>query len=399
MTFRDGLKTKLQGKAKKPVVFFGSDAWFAAEFLPCGIAGIDWCLGGGASYGRLGELFGNYSSGKTYLLYLFLAMNQRQGGTSCLIESEFAYNEHFFRSIGGDPEALVLRPARTTQDAFSVIADVAKYVISQGDESQEKVVVGWDGIAAAGTKHLQQAGMQKVDLSKSISMSQGCQYVTDLVGESGIAVIATNQTRERIGDSTYDPMNRTQTPGGKAWPFFSSQRVELTFRGGFIRQVERDAKGRKKSGKSEEEEGAKKKGKSPPIGHWVEVYVDKNKLGPPHYTCRLPFYSYNDEEHPVYGTLTRMGVDYTEALFDFYLNSRFRLDPGETKRPVVKAVTANGWYAVDEELAPGAKKFQAKEWPKVLEEYPDLWHVVYREDSGKENDADTEAKSADRAGD
>jgi RecA/RadA recombinase len=363
-------------------VFFGSDDWFSCDFLPSGIAGVDWIIGQGIAYGRLGELFGGYSSGKTYLLYLFLAMNQRQGGTSVLIETEYAYDEQFFRSLGGDPESLILIPAPTTQFVFNSIANICKHVIKE--KTQEKVAVGWDGIAATNTKHLKDTGMDKADMSKPRAMSQGTSYITHLVSEAGIAVIATNQTRERIDDKSYDPMKRTHTPGGRAWPFHGSQRSELVFRGGYIRGVNRDAKGKKKDPDAN----------TPNIGHWVEVYVDKNKLAPPHLKCRLPFYSYDDEEHPVWGTLTRMGVDYAEALWDFYLNSRFRLDPANTKRPVVRAVTANGWYAVDESIAPGAPKFQAKDWPGVLESYPELWQVVYRQQPPQNEESDAGAATA-----
>jgi RecA/RadA recombinase len=355
--FADALKAKLQGKKRKPVVFSGTDEWFHAEMLPCGIAGIDWILGGGLAYGRLSELFGNFSSGKTYLLYLFLAMNQRMGGVSALFESEFAYDADFYRAVGGDPESLLIRPARTIQEVFDGMAEIAKHVATEGKD--EKVAIGWDGIAATGTKHLQDVGMEKRDMSKAAGMSQGTQYITDLIGESQVAVIATNQTREKIGDDTYDPMRRTHTPGGKAWPFHSSQRLELEFRGGFIRQF--DPKAKDNRGKE-------------PIGHWVRARVDKNKLAPPHLSCSLPFYSFNDEVHPVFGTPTRMGIDYAEALLEFYKDSRFRLVVGEEKRPVIS--TSGGWYRFDESLEYD-KSFHAKDFPSILEERPDLWQLAY----------------------
>lgn len=340
---------KLQGKKRKQVVFSGVDDCFHAEMLPCGVAGIDWILGGGLAYGRLSELFGNFSSGKSYLLYLFLAANQRLGGTSVLFESEFAYDETFYRAVGGVPEDLVVRPARTTQEVFEGIAEIAK----ETSGTQERVAIGWDGIAATGTKHLQDAGMDKRDMSKAFSMSQGTQYVTDLIGESKIAVIATNQTREKIGED-YDPMRRTHTPGGRAWPFHASQRLELTFRGGMIKQV--DSSG-KETGQT--------------IGHWVRARVDKNKLAPPHMSCDLPFYSFSGEIHPVFASTTRMGIDYAEALLDFYKNSRFKLS---NDLPVI--YTAGSWYKANDILDYG-KSFHAKDWPSVLEERPDFWHLAY----------------------
>lgn len=353
--FRDKLVSKLQGKKKKQVAYSGTDEWFHAEMLPCGIASVDWSLGGGVAYGRLSELFGNYSSGKTYLLYMFLAMNQRLGGTSALFETEFAYNAEFYQAIGGDPESLILVPCRTIQEVFDGMANIAKAVTDTG----EKVCIGWDGIAATGTKHLQDTGMDKRDMSKAAGMSQGTQYITDLIGASKVAVIATNQTRDTIGDDNYNWMGRSHTPGGKAWPFHSSQRVELTFRGGFIQRL--DDKGEPIKGRE-------------PIGHWVRAWVDKNKLSPPHLSCDLPFYSFNNERHPVFGTATRMGIDYAEALLKFYHESRFRIIDDAGSRPVI--TTAGGWYKLDPSLG-YEKAFHAKSWPLILAERPDLWNLVY----------------------
>jgi len=354
--FAEKIKKKIQGKRKKQAVFTGVDDWFKADLLPCGIAGIDWILGGGLAYGRLSELFGNFSSGKSYLLYLYLAMNQRLGGTSALFETEFAYNPDFYRAVGGNPESLLLVPCRTIQEVFDGMASIAKETTGTG----ERVCIGWDGIAATGTKHLQDTGMEKRDMSKAAGMSQGTQYITDLIGESKICVIATNQTRDTIGDETYDPMNRTHTPGGKAWPFHSSQRLELTFRGGYIKQV-LEVGGKEIEGKE-------------PVGHWVRARVDKNKIAPPFLSCDLPFYTFGGEIHPVFGTATRMGIDYAECLLNFYKDSRFRLLINGEKRPVL--FTAGSWYKFDPSLG-YERSFHAKDFQNILAERPDLWQLPY----------------------
>jgi len=359
------MRKAIQGKTRKQVVFSGTEKLFQANFLPCGLAGVDWSLGGGFAYGRLGELFGNYSSGKTYLLYLFLAMNQRLGGESALIESEFAYNEEFFKAIGGDPSTLTVRPVRRVEDAFDSMAEIAAFAIKEG--ANVPIAIGWDGIAATGTKHLQDVGMDKKDMSKALIMSQGTQYITDMIGESKICVIATNQVRETIGDDNY--YQPTHTPGGKAWPFHASQRMELIFNGKMIHQVGEDGK---------KDEDTKKK--TPPIGHWVKTHIVKNKLAPPMLQTNLPFYNFADEEHPVYGHQTKVGVDYVEALWDFYVHSRYRMTVDGEKRPVVRAVTANGWYALDDSLGL-ERKFQAKDWPEILAARPDLWQLVYQKKS------------------
>lgn len=353
MSHIEGLKTQLQGKRRKPVVYSGIDNCFDVEPLPCGIAAIDYILGGGLAYGRLSELFGNYSTGKSYLLYLFLAMNQRLGGTSVLFESEGAYSKDFFRSIGGSPEDLLVRPANATEDIFDGMADISKYASKQKDD--HRFCVGWDSIAGTGTKHLQKTGMEKRDMSKAGSMTQGCQYITALIAEQRICVIATNQTRDTIGED-YDPMKRTHTPGGRAWPFHASQRLELQYRGGFITQT--DEKGEPDHTK-------------PSLGQRVRAFVDKNRLCPPHQTCELTFYNHAGYPHPLYGTPTKLGVDYAESLYHFYRHSEFRLPNGN---PVIQL--SGSWNKIDESVAE-YKKFYAKDWLKVLEDIPDLWQLAY----------------------
>lgn len=339
------LQTAFEG-----TMFRASDAFWHTDFLRTGIAGVDYALGGGFGYGRLAELYGRWSSGKTMLLYKALANNQKMGGVSALWEAEGAFSPDFYASLGGNPETLLVYPVDTVEDAFSgfvKVCDLMAEAAKKGDKTP--VAMGWDGIAATGTKHLLDVGMEKRDMSKANAMSTGCQLITTLIKSTRVALIATNQTREKIGDMD----SSIHTPGGNAWPFHSSQRVLLEFAGGTKGSLLLD-------------------GNNEPIGRWVTGQVTKNKLGPPFKKFMLPIYVVNDEPHPVYpDKKTHVGIDEDEALFYFYAKKTFML-------PNKEAVMEHGaWNSLHPSIAPGFKKFMQRDWPEVLEKFPILRTLPY----------------------
>jgi hypothetical protein len=84
-----------------------------------------------------------------------------------------------------------------------------------------------------------------------------------------------------------------------------------------------------------------------------------------------------------------MGIDMAEALFDFYKDSRFRISVGEEQKPVIS--TAGSWYKLDPSLN-YEKSFHAKDWPNILSERPDLWHLPYFHSSANRQSEDQEVK-------
>jgi len=346
-------RTKTKASPKKTTkIDFGlvCDTDWSTEKLPTGIVPIDYILNGGFGYGRFAEIFGNYSSGKSYLLYLALIQNQKRGGTSILLEEEGAYDPTFFQRLGGDTKSLVL-PSKvdTCEDVFDAINEICKIATK---EELKNICIGWDSIAATSTKHLEETGMEKRDMSKALAMSTGCQLIRSVVKKSGVCVIATNQTRELI-NVKYGP--KTGTPGGRGYPFICSQRIELSFKGGVIMASDKD---------------------KTPVGRQIKVRVDKNKLGPAMRDCTLYFYTEDGDEHPVYKYPTSIGIDENESLFDFYLKGRFHLPPRTPdERPWEgpRVVNPNGaWYTLDESIDPSGKSFRSGEWVKKLEEFPNL---------------------------
>lgn len=357
MGFADDLKGVL-----KNAVRTADDPFWETDLLPTGIAPIDHILGGGFGFGRVSEIFGNYSSGKTLVLYKALARNQQMGGESVLFETEGAFNADFYASMGGNPKTLLVpNPSEfgTVEKICDGIVKLAKMVLKAKEKyAKVPIAIGWDGIAATATDHLLDVGMEKRDMSKASAMNQGTQLIANIVKQCRIAVIATNQTREKIGSMD----SATHTPGGHAWPFLSSQRLELQFDGGSKTSMIVDNDNPKLN-----------------IGRWIRCEVVKNKLAPPWGKCVLPFYALAGLWHPEgYGYATRLGIDIEQALFYMYLRGTYVLP---STASVITQPTS-GWYEIAAEVDPNCRKFRKKEWPTVLQEIPKLYTLVYDVKSG-----------------
>jgi recombination protein RecA len=328
-----------------------SDQFWHTDFLPTGIAGVDLALGGGFGFGRVAEIYGEWSTGKTMLLYHALANNQSMGGQSVLFETEGAFSSEFFQELGGNADELLVYDVDTAEQVFEGI----KQVCTEAAKLKEKipVVLGWDSIAETSTDHLLEVGMEKRDMSMPGVMSAGCKYIKNDVKRSGVCVLATNQTRDLIDDRS----SRTHTPGGKAWKYLASQRVELRLDGG--------PKGSLILAEDGEE-----------VGQKVRGVVTKNKLASPFGVFRVPIYFRSAKKgyvHPQSGEPLRLGVDKLEALLAVYTDGAFTLEDGEF---VVEQ--SGAWYNLNKRLYPNAKSFHACDWNGVLKNHPDLLELPYK---------------------
>lgn len=347
---------KTSSSSKHQKIDFGieEDTDFNLPMVSSGSVITDNLLGGGYGRGRFTEIYGNYSCGKSYELYKALIANQKAGGTSVLLEQEGAYNRNFYQQLGGNPDTLVVYSnLDTVEETFEAIKKVSRKAETLPDHS---ICLGWDGIAATSTNHIEKVGMSKRDMSKALVMDQGCKMVRNEVKRSKICVIATNQTRVKI--DTYSP--GYTTPGGAAYQFICSQRVELSLDGGAKTSLILDL-----ADTGDE-----------PIGKWIRYKVEKNKLGSPMGICRRPFYTHHGRKHPIYGYATSIGFDENESLFEFYASGAFRLPPKDKETPPwegPQVVIPNGaWYKLTERIDKDQKSFYAKDWMEKLDQFPIL---------------------------
>jgi recombination protein RecA len=217
------------------------------EAIPTGALSLDLALGiGGLPRGRIVEVYGPESSGKTTLTYHAIAEAQRAGGRCAFIDAEHSMDPAYAATIGVDTDALLLSQPDYGEQAL----EIADLLVRSG----EVALVVVDSVAALVPKaELEgEMGQQTVGLQARM-MSQALRKLAGNLRHSGATCLFTNQLRERIG-VVYGP-TETQ-PGGRALKFYASQRLD-------IRRVE--------TLKDEDEA----------VGNRVRVKVVKNKVAAP----------------------------------------------------------------------------------------------------------------------
>jgi recombination protein RecA len=190
----------------------------AVAAIPTGALSVDHALGvGGVPRGRIVEIFGPESSGKTTLVYEIIAQAQKMGGVCAFIDAEHAIDPIYASRIGVDTEELLVSQPDHGEQALE-IADV---LIRSGAID----VVAIDSVAALTPRaELEgQMGDQTVGLQARL-MSQALRKLAGNLNRANTVCIFTNQIREKIGVMFGSP--ETQ-PGGRALKFYSSQRIDI----------------------------------------------------------------------------------------------------------------------------------------------------------------------------
>lgn len=325
--------------------------------IPTGVPAIDFATyAGGFGEGRITELFGPYSSGKSLLLYRWLIQNQLNGGLSFLYEAEGGFHEDFFRSMGGlfdtgSPHDLHLVPdLRSVEDFFDGVTAVIDKV--KKAKLDVPVAIGWDSLAATSSKHVNSKKAGEGHAAKKAAViSEGASVLMSKLQGTRIALLNTNQIRVKPGAKDWED---THTPGGKAWPYACSTRVELEFAGG-----------PKGSQIIDEKTGIM-------IGRMLRGCVVKNKLGPPMGKFRMPVYVQEGFPHPEFEDHeTKVGIDLEECLFYWYAQNPLAVF-GKDKQKFMES-GGGGYYSLHPDAFGEQRKFRKKEWLKVLEEVPMLW--------------------------
>ena len=201
------------------IMKMGDEAFaVSVSAIPTGALSLDLALGvGGLPRGRIVEVFGPESSGKTTLVYHVLAEAQRQGGTCAFIDAEHAMDPVYAKRIGVDvDEMLVSQP-----DYGEQALEIADVLVRSGAID----VVAIDSVAALTPKaELEgQMGDQTVGLQARM-MSQATRKLAGNLNRAGTLCLFTNQIREKVGVMFGSP--ETQ-PGGRALKFYSSQRLDI----------------------------------------------------------------------------------------------------------------------------------------------------------------------------
>jgi recombination protein RecA len=215
--------------------------------IPTGSVGLDRALGvGGYPRGRVVEIFGNESSGKTTLTLHAIAQVQAQGGVAAFIDAEHALDVTYARKLGVRVEELLISQPDTGEQAL----EITEHLVRSG--AVDLIVI--DSVAALVPKAEIEGEMGDAHMGvQARLMSQALRKLTGAVSRSGTCIIFINQIRMKIGVVFGNPETTT---GGNALKFYSSVRCEI-----------------RRAGNLKEGEAV--------IGARAKVKVVKNKVAPP----------------------------------------------------------------------------------------------------------------------
>ena len=232
---------------KGSVMRLGDEARAPVEVIPTGSIGLDVALGiGGLPRGRIVEIYGPESSGKTTVALHAVANAQKAGGIAAFIDAEHALDPEYAKKLGVDTDELLVSQPDTGEQAL----EIADMLIRSG--AIDIVVI--DSVAALVPKAEIEGEMgdSHVGLQARL-MSQALRKLTGAISHTRTTAIFINQLREKVGVMFGSPETTT---GGKALKFYASVRLD-------IRRIETIKDG------------------TEPVGNRTRVKVVKNKLAPP----------------------------------------------------------------------------------------------------------------------
>ena len=234
---------------KGTVMRLGDKVAEKVEVIPSGSLGLDIALGvGGYPRGRVIEIFGQESSGKTTLTLHAIAEAQKLGGSAAFIDAEHAFDPSYAKKIGIDVDNLIISQPDNGEQALEIVDGLVR------SGAVDIIVV--DSVAALTPKTEidGEMGDSKMGVHARL-MSQALRKITGSISKANCVVMFINQLRDKIGVSFGNPETTT---GGNALKFYSSGRVEVRRQAAPLKNKEGEA-----------------------YGSLTKVKVVKNKVAPP----------------------------------------------------------------------------------------------------------------------
>lgn len=323
---------------KGSVMRLGDKAVASVQVIPTGSIALDVALGiGGLPRGRIVEVYGPESSGKTTVALHAVANAQRAGGLAAFVDAEHALDPEYARNLGVDTDNLIVSQPDTGEQAL----EIADTLIRSG--AFDIIVI--DSVAALVPKAEIEGDMgdSHVGLQARL-MSQALRKLTGALSATGTTAIFINQLREKIGVFFGNPETTT---GGKALKFYSSVRLD-------VRRIETLKEG------------------GEPIGNRTRVKVVKNKMAPPFKQAEFDI---------LYGK----GISREGSIIDM------GVDTGIIRK-------SGSWFTYDgDQLGQGKEKVRAflQDNPDLADE---LYEKIMNTLGVNGNSEDTEASAAGESG-
>lgn len=297
------------------------------EVIPTGALAVDLALGvGGVPRGRVIEIFGPESSGKTTLMLHVIANAQKAGGLAAFIDAEHALDPGYAKKLGVNLDDLLVSQPDSGEEALTICETLAR------SNALDVIVV--DSVAALVPKaELEgEMGMATMGMQARL-MSQALRKLTAILNKSKTTCIFTNQLREKVGVMFGNPET---TPGGKALKFYASVRVD-------IRRI-----------------GAIKAADGTVLGNRTRVKMVKNKVAPP----------FTETEFDI---MFDEGISKTGSLLDLAIEKGVVEKKGAWLS-FEGAMIGQGRDAAKDELKKNAElygKVESAVWAKLKDEAPD----------------------------
>ena len=321
-----------QFKHQKVAYFLdeGANPTDVTDFISTGSTILDLAIAnrpnGGVAVGKITELNGLEGSGKSLIGSHLLSSTQKKDGIAVYIDTESAVSQEFLRAIGVDTKKMLYVHLETVEEIFDTIETIVTKIRESNKDKLVTILV--DSLAAASTKVEMDADFDKDGwaTAKAIIISKAMRKVTQMIARQKVALVFTNQLRQKLGVMFGDPWT---TSGGKALQFHASCRLRLKAAGQIKTKV---------------------KGQEQVVGIKTKAQVVKNRMGPPLRTAEFDIYF--DSGIDDFGGWLRVLKDYN----------------------MVKQ--GGSWYTYTRENGDEIK-FLSKDWNGKLEADPTLRDEVY----------------------
>lgn len=327
------------------------------QYLSTGNSGINYAFSGkfdgGFPVGKLTELSGLNSTGKTLLALHALVETQKKGGIAVILDAEYAFNPEWFKTLGGNLDTLIRYEPQHIQGVYAFVKKVTESIRAR--DKNILITMVYDSVAASPSQ-AEFEGAEHDMGKRALAHGKGIRMLMGLCSTHKITFIAINQLRQKM-NVMYGP--DMETTGGQGWKYGTSLRVSM-----------------RKGKKIEVKEGGIEK----VVGIHGNLTVDKNRFRSPF--ARAEFDIYFDQ-----------GIDPVSGLFDVLVAEQI-----VTQRKNEDGGGVKGWWTYKD------MNFQKSNFDAVLDKYPELcgghkrikgYSNTVVEDDGVDSSGDSDSTEAD----